>query len=125
MVISAELVGGDTSVHDFGGGTVTVKLPFNPPAGTKGNDYKILYVADNGKIEKIKTTYVDGHLVFSLTHFSEYIVVNEKVAEDVTNPEANTPPTGDSTDILLLTCLLFAAAASMAVLEISKKRYAR
>jgi len=125
MIISAELVGGDTSVHDFQGGSVTIKLPFTPKEGTKGNDYSILYVADNGKIEKIKTTYVDGHLVFTLTHFSEYVVVNEQVAEEITKPESSNPDTGDGTNVLLLAVLMFSAAAAMAVLEVSKKRYVR
>ena len=83
MVISAELLGTDgviTDDTDFGGGTATVKLPFTPAEGTSGSDYKILYVADDGTIEEIDTTYVDGYLVFTLSHFSEYVVVETKAA---------------------------------------------
>lgn len=83
MVISAELLGTDgviTDDTDFGGGTATVKLPFTPAEGTSGSNYKILYVADDGRIEEIDTTYVDGYLVFTLSHFSEYVVVETKAA---------------------------------------------
>ena len=81
MVISAELLGTDGVISDdFGGGTATVQIPFTPAEGTSGSNYKILYVADDGRIEEIDTTYVDGYLVFTLSHFSEYVVVETKAA---------------------------------------------
>lgn len=83
MVISAELIGGEASVHDFQGGTATVKIPFNPSEGSIGSDYKIMYVADDGTTEMIDTTYVDGYLVFTLDHFSEYVVVNERICFEI------------------------------------------
>ena len=86
--ISAEIICDSTgnSIHDFEGGNVTVQIPFTPEEGTKGEDYAVYYVADDGSVEKIATKYVDGHLVVTLEHFSEYVIVNTKANADPSNP---------------------------------------
>ena len=101
MVISAELFCNDKLITDFGGGKVEIKIPFTPPKGTEGKDYKVLYVADDGKIEKIPTQFKDNCIIMELEHFSEYVIVKD-VAEqtntdDTSNNNANTAPDDNGT----------------------------
>lgn len=86
--ISAQIICDATgnTIHDFEGGNVSVQIPFTPEEGTKGEDYAVYYVADDGSVEKIETKYVDGHLVVTLEHFSEYVIVNTKANADPSNP---------------------------------------
>ena len=46
----------------------------------------MLYIADDGSVKKIDTAFEEGHLVFALEHFSEYVVVNTKANADPSNP---------------------------------------
>ena len=91
VVISAELLCNDKLISEFGGGKVKIKVPFTLPKGTEGKDYKVLYVADDGKIEEIPTQYKDSCIVMELEHFSEYVIVREVVEQPSTNvePEKN------------------------------------
>lgn len=88
MVISVELLTGDETLSDFKGGKVNVKIPFTPENGAKGEDYKIIYIADDGSIQEIDTKYIDGNLVVELEHFSDYAVI--KVAEKDETPKMGT-----------------------------------
>ena len=83
LVISAQILCNETTIHDFKGGTATVQIPFEVPAGEKGDDYKVIYISDDGVIEEIETTYQEGNLVVELAHFSEYAVVKVAPAQSV------------------------------------------
>lgn len=97
MVIKAELLCNDKLISDFGGGKVKVDIPFAPAKGTEGKDYKVLYIADDGKTEEISTSYKDGYLMVELEHFSEYVIVRDVVAEQ---PPTNVKP-GDNANLYL------------------------
>ncbi len=106
IVLSARILADGKEISNFNGGKVKVEIPFTPAEGTKGSDYKIYYVADDGKVTAIPTRYVKGKLVVELEHFSEYVVVKEVAnagssapaasASTATNPNEkdNTPKTG-------------------------------
>lgn len=85
VVISAELLCNDKLIKEFGGGKVEVKVPFTPPKGTDGKDYKVLYVADDGKIEEIPTQFKDNCIIMELEHFSEYVIVKDVATQSGTN----------------------------------------
>lgn len=104
VVISATILADGKEISDFKGGKVKVEIPFTPAEGTKGSDYKVYYIADDGKVTAVPTRYVKGNLVVELEHFSEYVVVKE-VATAAPAPSApaaaanpnekdNTPKTG-------------------------------
>ncbi len=90
QTLTAEMicVQSNKAISDFEGGSVTVQIPFVPAEGTKGSDYKVIYVADDGSIENIATSYENGNLVVSLSHFSEYVIVNA-AQKDPTNPSTS------------------------------------
>ena len=116
--ISAEIICDTTgnTIHDFEGGSVTVQIPFAPEEGTKGEDYAVYYVADDGSVEKIATKYVDGHLVVTLEHFSEYVIVNTKANADPSNPG-----TGDLSMAPVFALLVINAIGAAAIVT-GKKR---
>ncbi len=68
-------------------GIVTVKLPV--PAGADTSKLTVYHVKEDGTLENMNATVVDGYLVFTTTHFSTYIITTEKVEEEkgtVDNP---------------------------------------
>lgn len=102
-IISAEIICNNTTISDFSGGRVKLQIPFTPAEGSKGSDYKVLYVADDGMIEEIVTTYKDGCIVVELEHFSKYVIVKS---------DSSSVDTGDSGNIWLWSvCLCVSAMA--------------
>jgi len=96
-------------------GSVTVKMPFTPAEGTEGADYTVLFIDDDGTVKEIETAFEDGHLVFALEHFSEYVVVNTKTVSE-------TPDTGDNAILAPFAMLLSLSFAGVAVLVSGKKK---
>ena len=91
VVISAKVIADGKIISDFGGGKVKVEIPFTPAENTKGTDYKVVYLADDGKVTVIPSKYVDGKIVVELEHFSEYAIVKDKKVENtVENKVENT-----------------------------------
>ncbi len=118
-VISASILVNDKEVHDFEGGKVTVTIPFVLEAGTTASDYIVLYVADDGTVEEIPSAYADGKLVMTLSHFSEYVVVNTAAPKDPTNPG-----TGDNFDMAMMVFLMVTSATAIVTLS-NKKRFVK
>ena len=82
VVISATIFADDTKISDFGGGKIKVEIPFTPVENTKGTEYKVVYIADDGKVTVVPSKYVNGKMVVELEHFSEYAIVKDKKAEN-------------------------------------------
>ena len=119
VVLSLEAYAGEDKITEFGGGKVTISVPFEVPQGKSGSDFYVAYVADDGTITEMPTTYKDGVLTFQTTHFSSYVVLDSSSETDDTNTS-----TGDNTPILLLVSMLVISAASLAVLIPKKKNFA-
>lgn len=77
VILSAKILANGKEISNFGGGKIKVEIPFTPAEGTNGSDYKLIYITDDGKVEEIKSKYVDGVLVAELEHFSEYAIVKD------------------------------------------------
>ena len=113
-VLSAQVLCGDSSIHDFGGGQVTLQIPFTPEPG-KG--YQVIYVADDGTVTVIPSTYGDGFLRFSTGHFSEYAIVEAPDA-----PPALPAEDPESSLIWLIPVAVVAVVGVLAALRIWKRR---
>ncbi len=84
-VFDLSITVGGTKVTDFGGGTVTVTLPYTPAEGEDTDNLTIYYIDDAGKAVEMTGVYYDdesGMIVFETDHFSVFAVVYE----DWTNP---------------------------------------
>ena len=112
-ILNLEAYAGETKITEFGGGKVTVTVPFTLPEGKVGTDYYVAYVADDGSITAMPTTYADGVLSFETTHFSSYVVLENKT----TTPEADpsNPQTGDNSHLMLFVSLMVFSAAGLAM----------
>lgn len=62
----------------FGDGSVTISIPFTPKDATK-TQYKMVYIHEDGTTEERNATYDSGKLTFTVTHFSQFIVVDPMV----------------------------------------------
>ena len=100
-------------VSDFKGGVATLSVPFEVPGGLKAEKFSVWYVADDGKIEKLDTHYANGHLVWNVGHFSDFIIVYEG-EETPDKPDA--PQTGDNSKLWLWWLLLIVSATGVVVL---------
>lgn len=112
VCLNLEAYAGEKKISDFGGGKVTVSVPFTVPAEKKGSDFCVAYIDDNGKMTAMPTTYKDGILVFETTHFSEYVVLEKSYLND-------NPPTGDNGIAMVLALMTVSAAA---VILLGKKK---
>ncbi len=74
-------------ISDFKGGTAIVSIKFTPEAGKDVSFYHIVYVAENGQVERYKTKYESGKLFFTTTHFSDYAVVYDTSEKNETEEQ--------------------------------------
>jgi hypothetical protein len=93
-VISAEIVANGKVIHNFSGGEVTIHVPFTPEKGN-GKQYKIVFVSDNGALEKVDSYYENGYMIGTLKHFSNYVIVKD--TETVVDVDENEKPTTNQT----------------------------
>ncbi len=112
-ILNLEAFAGETKITKFGGGKVTVYVPFELPQGKTGTDYYVAHIADEGTITAMPTTYVNSFLSFETTHFSNYVVL-ERVNND-------NPKTGDNSHLMLFAALVVVSAAGVVVCTNKRK----
>ncbi len=119
-VLTLEVLAGETKISDFGGGKATITVPFELPEGKDAASYYVAYIAADGTITAMPTTYANGALTFTTAHFSDYAVL-----EKVTTPEADpsNPPTGDNSQLMLWGILLTVSAAALVVCTTKRKAF--
>lgn len=74
---------GSTSVTDFGGGAITVTLPYTPAEGEDPDSIIICYIDDSGNLKSVpncKYDPVTKTLKFTVSHFSTYAVAYNRVS---------------------------------------------
>lgn len=81
-------------ISDFKGGTAIVSIKFTPEAGKDVSFYHIVYVAESGQIERYKTKYESGKLMFTTTHFSDYAVVYDTREKNETEEQPKEEESG-------------------------------
>lgn len=106
-------------ISDFKGGVATLSVPFEIPNGLKAEKFTVWYVADDGTIEKLDTYYKDGHLVWTVGHFSDFIIVYEGDETPITPGGAQT---GDTSMIWLWVTILVVSAGVIFFLVFWKRR---
>ena len=106
-------------ISDFKGGAATLSVPFKIPNGLKAERFAVWYVADDGTIEKLDTHYEDGHLVWDVGHFSDFIIVYEG---DETPTTPGGAQTGDNTMLWLWVTIAVLSAGMIFFLIFWKRR---
>ncbi|MDR2770459.1 MAG: S-layer homology domain-containing protein, partial [Clostridiales Family XIII bacterium] len=71
---------GNAYVTDFGGGAVTVSIPYTLKSAEKASNLVIYYLKDDGSVEKIACTYnaETRCVVFRTAHLSKYYIGYEE-----------------------------------------------
>lgn len=72
-IISVDVFTENAELHEFGGGVVKIAIPFNAVDGQK---YDVVYVADDGTVEKMDSVMTDNGIEFTTTHFSVFSIVS-------------------------------------------------
>ena len=119
-ILNLEAYAGKTKITEFGGGKVTVSVPFALPEGKAGTDYYVAYVAEDGTIIAMPTTYADGVLTFETIHFSNYVVLENQT---VTPADPSNPQTGDSANLMLFVVLMVVSAAALVVCTTKRRAF--
>ena len=65
------------------GGTATISIPYTPAQGEDTSAIAVWFLSDSGLMEKMPTTYANGVLTFTTTHFSDYVVLKKSPVETV------------------------------------------
>jgi hypothetical protein len=73
LVLDMNLFVGNKQISDFGGGTVTVSLPYELKKGETADGMVVWFMSDKGKLTKCACSYKDGRLTFSTMHFSKFV----------------------------------------------------
>ena len=121
-ILHAEITDGTERLHYFNGGTAVVRLPFEPRAGAF---YGVIYVAEDGNIEKMATHRGEDFISFTTGHFSVFAVVELDEAGNFLEPgDRQEAPQDSKPDGILLGVIGGVAilAALVAVLLIKRNR---
>ena len=122
IVVSAQIFSDGEYIGKFKGGNVTIMLPFELEEGKSAEDYSVYYIDEKGNLKKVPSEYVNGYMVFTTAHFSEYVIVYEGSAA-VVEPETDavqTPPSESSFPVIPV--VLAIAVIFIAGIIISIKR---
>lgn len=80
-VYDISITAGGKSVSQFGGGTVTVALPYTPAPGEDASALVACWVKEDGSTEILRnSSYKDGKLTFSTPHLSTYAIVHKDIS---------------------------------------------
>jgi len=79
-VYDISLLSGGSHISSFGGGSITVSLPYTLKNGETGENVTVWYLNGEGKLEKMTCVYDKntGMATFTTTHLSYYVVGYEK-----------------------------------------------
>jgi hypothetical protein len=75
-VFDISITSGSTAVHDLGGGSVSVTIPYTLTDGQTAAGLTVYYLDDSGNLTACKTSYnaASGTAAFVTTHLSMYVV---------------------------------------------------
>jgi hypothetical protein len=114
---SAEIMSGDTVISQFYDGSATIRIPFEPEEGIDISEYAVVYIPTEGELEVFDSTYEDGKMILTTSHFSEYAIVRDAslTAEKGTG----------ATYMMWILFLIILAALCIIIFLIFKKRQKR
>lgn len=77
LVVDLSIVSNGKTISEFGGGKVTVSIPYELKAGDDGKSVAVWYLDDHGNLTRMEGAHYDAALkkvVFTTTHFSQYVI---------------------------------------------------
>jgi hypothetical protein len=74
VTLDARLSSGGERISDFRGGSATVRVPYALRGGQVPAGLTVWYIADDGTRTQVPATYDGENVVFTVAHFSTYVV---------------------------------------------------
>lgn len=71
----------DGAITSFGGGRITISLPFDLPAGQRARDFTVFYIAPDGSTYCHASTVSGAQMNFRIAHLSEYGILYAPVTD--------------------------------------------
>ena len=89
-VVDVNLYVGEKQQSRFGGGALTISIPYTPKAGEDTSKLAVWFIRDDGTIENKNGTYdaESGCFVFKTRHLSRYLLVDTTQARIATDTSA-------------------------------------
>lgn len=89
-VVDVNLYVGEKQQSRFGGGALTISIPYTPKAGEDTSKLAVWFIRDDGTIENKKGSYdaESGCFVFKTTYLSRYVLVDTTKAHNAANTSA-------------------------------------
>ena len=86
VVVDVDLYVGAAQQSRFGGGELTISIPYTPKAGEDTSKLAVWFIRDDGTIENKKGSYdaESGCFVFKTRHLSRYLLVDTTQARIAT-----------------------------------------
>lgn len=79
IVVDVNILANGAKITDFGGGKLTISVPYTPKEGEDTSKLTVWYVKDDGTIENMGGHYdaVSKCFVFETTHLSQYALLTD------------------------------------------------
>ena len=79
IVVDVNILANGAKITDFGGGKLTISVPYTPKEGEDTSKLTVWYVKDDGTIENMGGHYdaVNKCFVFETTHLSKYALLTD------------------------------------------------
>ena len=73
-VYSITLTSGSKTISDFKGGSAAVSVNYTLKAGQSARGIVVWYVANDGTLTEVPSTFSAGKVTFTVSHFSNYVI---------------------------------------------------
>lgn len=90
-MVDVDIVVGTVKQSAFGGGRLTISIPYTPEKGEDMSTLAVWYIRDDGSIENKGGSYdaKSGCFVFETDHLSRYLLVHTEQVMGLTDVPAN------------------------------------
>ena len=90
-VVDAYITSNGTRISDFKGGVATLSVPYTLKGGQVSIGLVVWYVADNGTRSRVPSSYDGRSVVFSVPHFSNYVIAYDEEQAKVCPKDTSCP----------------------------------
>lgn len=83
-IVDARILSNGKEIHKLNGGSALIKIKPDGEKILKNRKYTVKYVSEDGTVEVIETTTDGSHIIFKISHFSDYVIVYDEDTENDT-----------------------------------------
>ena len=91
IVVDAYITSNGQRISDFKGGSATLSIPYTLKDGQSAGGIVVWYVADDGTRTQVPASYDGKIVVFTVTHFSNYVVAYDAEQAKICPKDASCP----------------------------------